>query len=88
MEEVLDQDTNGDFGISESDANVAEGEGLYACLGKPATNTLELSFLADLVDHEVEPPSASGSHDSESLGYESDYGKPVGECKSLPKLSS
>ena len=85
VEEVLDQDTNDDFGISESNDGVDEGEGITAYLGKTETNTLELNFLAVLVNHKVEPPSASGRLDIERSGCESDYGRSVGECP-LPKV--
>ena len=53
VEEVLDQVTYEDFGLSECDDSVDEGDGIYACLGMPQTNTLELNFLGGQVDHEV-----------------------------------
>ena len=53
VEEVLDQVTYEDFGLLECDDSVDEGGGIYAFLGMPQTNTLELNFLAGQVDHEV-----------------------------------
>ena len=44
MEEVLDLVTNDDFGHSGSDDSVDEGDGIYAYLGKPETNTGAIIF--------------------------------------------
>ena len=56
-----------------------EGEGI--CLSWEAGDQHSGGkFLAGLVDHEVEPPSASGALDIELSACDSDYGWSVGEC--------
>ena len=86
MAEVLNLVINDDFGLLDRNDGVDAGEGIYAYLGKPETNTLELNFLANIVDHEVDPLLASGILDIECSGCEREYGNLVGEYKTL-KLS-
>lgn len=83
VDEVLDQVTNEEFGLSDGDWSEEEGEGIYAYRGQPEVSAEGLDSLTNLLDQEVESHSAASGLGTASSDDERVLESELGQGKAL-----